>query len=70
MEDLQMPVAAEGTSKSQLTSGTTANIKKTEPKDLNGKIKKSPEKPPKEMCAAQKLKQQQKQEKHVSLLLD
>ena len=39
-------------------------------KYLNGKIKESPEKPPKEMCATQKWKQQQKQEKHVCLLLD
>ena len=68
MEDSQTPVAAEESSKSQLNSGTTAKIKKTESKNLNGKIKKTLEKQPKEMCATQKLKQQQKQEKHVCLI--
>ena len=61
---IPMPVAAEESSKSWLNSGTTAKIKRTESKDINSKIKKSPEQPPKEMCATQKLKQQQKQEKH------
>ena len=33
-----MPVAGKESSKSQSNSGTTAKIKKTESKDLNGKI--------------------------------
>ena len=62
-----MPVAEETSSKIQLDSPTTAKIGS---KDLHGKIKKSSVKTPKAMCDAQKLKQQQQNEKHVSLILN
>ena len=69
-ENLQMPLATKGPSTSQLDPGSNEKINKTEPKDVKSKVKKSPEKKPKEMCNSKKLKQQQKQEKHVCLLIN
>ena len=66
-----MPVAEETSSKKQLKSSTTENIRTTESKDVpKNKKNKTSDKPPKEMCENQKVKQQREKEKHVGLIIN